>query len=82
MSSLAELIYFVFVLVTTRNLTVNVLHFVSFFLPIWNAIFKQFNITVNHKLSGKMESLTMDVVAEENQDECLGKIEIARGFCI
>ena len=29
-----------------------------------------------------MESLTMDVVAEENQDECLGKIEIARGFCI
>ena len=78
---MAELIYFVFVLVTTRNLTANVLLFVSFFLSIWNAIFKQFNITVNHKLSGKMESLTMDVAAEENQDECLGKIEIARGFC-
>ena len=28
------------------------------------------------------ESPTMGVVAEENHDECLGKIEIARGFCI
>ena len=39
---MAELIYFVFVLVSTRNLTVIVLHFANFtnfFLPIWKAIF-------------------------------------------
>ena len=34
-------------------------------------IFKQFNFTVNHKSAGKMESITMDVVAENNQEECL-----------
>ena len=83
---MAELIYFVFVLVTTRNLTVIVLDFANFtnlFLSIsWKAIFKQFNVTVNHKSSGKMESVTMDVVAEENQEECLGEIQTARGFCM
>ena len=68
---MAELIYFVFVSVTTQNVTVIVLHFANFFLSIWKAIFKQFNFTVNHKPSGKMESVTMDVVAEENQEECL-----------
>ena len=46
--------------------------FAKFFLSIWKAIFKQFNFTLNHKSSGKMESVTMDVVAEENQEECLG----------
>ena len=51
---------------------VIVLHFANFFVSIWKAIFKQFNFTVNHKLSGKMESVTMDVVAEENQEECPG----------
>ena len=71
---IAELIYFVFVLVTTRNFTVIVLHFANFtnfFLSIWKAIFKQFNFAVNHKSSGKMESVPMDVVAEENQEEFL-----------
>ena len=38
---------------------------------MWKAISKQFNFTVNHKSSGKMESVTLDVVAEENQEECL-----------
>ena len=28
-----------------------------------------------------METVTMDVVAEENQEDCLGKIETVRGFC-
>ena len=42
-----------------------------FFLSIEKAIFKQFKFTVNHKSSGKIESVTMDVVAEENQEECL-----------
>ena len=60
-----------FVLVTTRNLTVTVLHYANF-TNFLQAIFKQFNFTVNHKSSGKMESVTMDVVAEENQEECLG----------
>ena len=80
---MAELIYFV--LVTSRNLTVIVLHFAkftNFFPSIWKAIFKQFNFTINHKSSGKMKSVTMDVVAEENEEECLGKIETARGFCM
>ena len=35
-------------------------------------LFKQSNFTVNHKSCGKMESVAMDVVAEENQEECLG----------
>ena len=61
-------------LVTTPNLTVNVLHFANFtnfFLSIWKAICKQFNFTLNQKSSGKMESVTMVAVAEENQKECL-----------
>ena len=69
------MIYFVFVLVTTRNLTVIVFQFANitnFFPSIWKAIFKQFNFTVSRKSSEKMESVTMDVVAEENQEECLG----------
>ena len=33
--------------------------------------FKQFNSTLIYKSSEKMESVTMDVVAEENQEECL-----------
>ena len=45
-------------------------NFTNFFLSIWKAIFKQFNFTVNHKSPGKMESVTMDVAAQENQ-ECL-----------
>ena len=69
---MAELVYVVFVLVTTRNLTVIVLHFANFFLSIWKAIFKQFNNTVNHKSSGKMESFTIDVVAEENEERMPG----------
>ena len=72
---MAELIYFVIVLVTTRNLTVIVLHFANFtnfFLSICKAIIEQFNFTVNHKSSGKIESVAMDVVAEANQEECLG----------
>ena len=72
---MAELVYFVFVLVTTRNLTEIVFQFANitnFFPSIWKAIFQQFNFAVNHKSSGKMESVTMDVVAEENQEECLG----------
>ena len=48
------------------------MHFANFFLSIWKAIFKQSNFSVNHKSSGKMESVTMNVVAEENQEECLG----------
>ena len=54
-------------------------NFTNFFLSIWKAIFKQFNFTVNHKSSGKMESVTMDVVAEENQEECLGIQDQASG---
>ena len=68
---MAELICFVFELVTTRNLTVIVLqfaNFTNFFLLIWKAIFKRINFTVNHKSSGKMESVTMDVIAEDNQE--------------
>ena len=71
---IAELIYFVFVLVTTRNFTVIFLHFANFtnfFLSIWKAVLKQFNFAINHKSSGKMESVTMDVVTEENQERCL-----------
>ena len=49
-----------------------VLHFANFFLSIPKAIFKQFNIMVNHKSSGKTESVTIDVVAEGNQEECRG----------
>ena len=74
--------YFVFVLVSTRNLTVIVLHVANctnFFLSIWKAVFKQFNFTVNHKSYGKMESITMDVVVEKNQEECLGTQDPARG---
>ena len=48
-------------------------------MSIWKAIFKQFNFTVNHKSSGKMESVTMDVVAEENQEEVLGIQDQASG---
>ena len=76
---MAELIYFVFVLVTTRNLTVIALHFTNLFPSIWKAIFKQFNFTANDKSSWKMESVTMDVVAEENQEECLGIQDPASG---
>ena len=47
-------------------------NFTNFFLLIWKAIFKQFNFTVNHKSSEKTKSVTIDVVAEENQEECLG----------
>ena len=55
------------------------MHFANFFLSIWKAIFKKFNFTVNHKSSGKMKSVTMDVVAEENQEECLGTQDQASG---
>ena len=55
------------------------MHLEKLFLSIWEAIFKQFNFTVNHKLSGKMESVRMDVVAEENQEESLGKQDLASG---
>ena len=40
-------------------------NFTNFFLLLWKATFKQFNFTVNHKSSGKMESVTMYEVAEE-----------------
>ena len=43
------------------------------------AIFKQFNVTVNHKSSGKMESVMMDAVAEEIQEECQGIPDQASG---
>ena len=79
---MAKLIYFVFVLDTTRNLTVIVMHFANFtnfFLSIWKAVFKQFNFTVNHKSYGKMETVTMDIVAEKNQEECLGIQDPASG---
>ena len=39
---------------------------------IWKQFFKQFNFTVNHKSSGKMESVRMVGVAEENQEDFLG----------
>ena len=54
-----------------------VLHFANFFLSIWKAIFKQFKITVKHKLCEK--SVTMDLVAEENQEECVGIQDQASG---
>ena len=66
---------FCFCISHDTKVTVIVLCFENFtniFLSIWKAIFKQFKFTVNHKSSGKMESVTMDVVAEENQEECLG----------
>ena len=50
----------------------NFANIANVFLSIWKAIFKQFNFAVNHKSYGKMESVTMNVVAEENQEECLG----------
>ena len=55
-----------------------VLHFANFFLLIRKAIYKQFNFTVNRKSSGKIESVTMDVVVEENH-ECLGIQDQASG---
>ena len=42
-------------------------------------MFRQFYFTVNHKSSREMESVTMDVVAEENEDECLGIQDQASG---
>ena len=51
-------------LVASQDLSVIVLHvenITNLFLSIWKAIFKQFNFTVNHKSSGKMESVTVDV---------------------
>ena len=57
-------------------------NFTNFFLSIWKAIYKQFNFTVRHKSSGKIESVTMDVVAEENQEECLGIQDQASGEVI
>ena len=56
------------------------MHFANFFLSIWKAIFKQFNIAVvSHKSYGKIESVTIDVIAEENQGECLGIKDQASG---
>ena len=40
---------------------------------------KQFLNNLSHKSSGKMESVTMDVVAEENQEESLGIQDQASG---
>ena len=54
-------------------------NFKNLFLSIWKAIYKQFNFTVNHKSSGKIESITTDVVAEGNQEEYLGIEDQASG---
>ena len=68
---------FCFCISHDTKLTVIVLHFANFFLSIWKAIFKQFKITVKHKLCEK--SVTMDLVAEENQEECVGIQDQASG---
>ena len=68
----SDIFVFLYLIVPRRNLTAVVLHFANFFLSMWETISKQFNFTVNNKSSGKMESVTLDVVAKENQEECLG----------